>query len=560
MITEQEFRKKMRDTNIPESQWGPMRVAMDVATEPVTQVDETVSVGVRQLEDVKEAIAAHGTRFTEIHEKTKGVESKLTEYQDEIGKREADLDGRIKALEASTEKKRSMVFPDGESNEDAAARDVIEMHALPLMMLATCRRADRSTTFSPTYSGYLSEEFAALGAHFGLRPEALRAAAEQKMPSAAMAIPPRFHDRTMQAAADRAYQYMMTRAASTSVTGSGEEFMETVMSSQLFRRLRLENKIIANLNVIDMPRAKMDFPAEGADFTYYYVAENTSDTPNEMGKTTPGTENIEFAAKKAGAAGRFSYESVVNSIIPMAGYFHEKAVTGMNDFLEYAVMRGDRAATANANINKNDGTPTTTAGAASGYLVVNGIHKFCIDGITSGSTARQGTVSDMATFAEADISTLRTSAGKYGVDPANIMLVTTVGGYFKFFNATNFPSLVTIEKYGSAATILTGELARINGIPIIVSLPLTKTEDGEAGECITTSSTLKDHITLIHRPSYLVGFSPLNGASRVLIETDRNILTQMNDIVISVCLDLEQVHTHDATNGHYPAVLGYDID
>jgi len=336
--------------------------------------------------------------------------------------------------------------------------------------------------------------------------------------------------------------------------------METVMSAQLFRTIRLENKIIANLNVIDMPRAKIDFPAEGADFTYYYVAENTSDTPTEMGKSTPGTGNVTFEAKKTGAAGRFSYESVRDSIIPMAGYFNEKAINGMNANLEYLAMRGDRATGANANINKNDGTPTTTAGAASAYLAVNGIHKFCIDGVTAGSTARQGTTADMATFAEADIITLRSAAGKYGVMPSDCFLVTTVGGYFKFFNATNFPNLVTLEKYGSAATILTGELARIGGIPIVVSLPLVKTEDAQSGECITTSSTLKDHITLIHRASYLVGFAPLNGASRVLIETDRNILTQMNDIVISVCLDLEQVQAHDATNGYYPAVLGYDID
>jgi hypothetical protein len=56
--------------------------------------------------------------------------------------------------------------------------------------------------------------------------------------------------------------------------------------------------------------------------------------------------------------------------------------------------------------------------------------------------------------------------GVFGADPAQLVIITDIPTAFKF---EDLSEVMTIDKYGPQATILTGELARIKGIPIIKS-------------------------------------------------------------------------------------------
>jgi hypothetical protein len=63
---------------------------------------------------------------------------------------------------------------------------------------------------------------------------------------------------------------------------------------------------------------------------------------------------------------------------------------------------------------------------------------------------------------------------------------------------------VTVDKYGPGATILTGELGRIFGIPIISPGYAVKTEaDGK--QSTTESNNSKGHITLFNPRNFLAG-------------------------------------------------------
>ena len=64
--------------------------------------------------------------------------------------------------------------------------------------------------------------------------------------------------------------------------------------------------------------------------------------------------------------------------------------------------------------------------------------------------------------------------------------------------------VTTVDKYGPAATILTGELGSIYGIPIISPPYASKTEaDGKAST--TEASNTKGQITLFAPAAYLAG-------------------------------------------------------
>src|SRR5262249_43416370 len=60
----------------------------------------------------------------------------------------------------------------------------------------------------------------------------------------------------------------------------------------------------------------------------------------------------------------------------------------------------------------------------------------------------------------------RKKMGKYGVRADQLAHIVSMNAYVQLLADT---SLLTLEKYGPNATILTGELGRVDGAPVIVS-------------------------------------------------------------------------------------------
>ncbi len=72
--------------------------------------------------------------------------------------------------------------------------------------------------------------------------------------------------------------------------------------------------------------------------------------------------------------------------------------------------------------------------------------------------------------------------------------------YAKLLSDTN---LATVDKFGPHATVLTGEIAKVDGVPVLVSaeMPLTQA-DGKAN---TTGNT-KGQAVCVYRPGWVVGY------------------------------------------------------
>jgi hypothetical protein len=60
----------------------------------------------------------------------------------------------------------------------------------------------------------------------------------------------------------------------------------------------------------------------------------------------------------------------------------------------------------------------------------------------------------------------RKKMGKYGVDPNELAHILSINEYIDLLSDT---AVFTLEKYGPNATILTGELAKVDNVPVIVS-------------------------------------------------------------------------------------------
>jgi hypothetical protein len=85
----------------------------------------------------------------------------------------------------------------------------------------------------------------------------------------------------------------------------------------------------------------------------------------------------------------------------------------------------------------------------------------------------------------------------------------------------------TLDKYGSEAVLLTGELGRYRGIPIVPSesMPLTEA-DGKASD--TAGNNTLGQIAFVNKNLWRVGYR-----RQLLIEVDRDIQTRQTFLVAS---------------------------
>jgi hypothetical protein len=94
----------------------------------------------------------------------------------------------------------------------------------------------------------------------------------------------------------------------------------------------------------------------------------------------------------------------------------------------------------------------------------------------------------------------RKKMGKYGIDPQKVAHVISMAGLIGLLDDT---SVLTLEKYGPQATIFNGELAKVDGSPIIVS-PAVRDDLNASGVYDGTTTTETVAIS-VYRPGFLRG-------------------------------------------------------
>jgi hypothetical protein len=191
------------------------------------------------------------------------------------------------------------------------------------------------------------------------------------------------------------------------------------------------------------------------------------------------------------------------------------------------VLNGDATNLATGNINLDDADPADTKH----YLAFDGIRHVGLVDNTGNSKDIAGAIS-RTEFLLAQGRMVDTTAGKYffwgfPLDPMDLIHCMDFETYIR---VTDLNETTTVDKMGPQATILTGQLASINGHPIIVSPAMSKTEaDGKVST--TGSNNTKGQIATYNRRGFVVGWR-----RRVQIETERLPATDQTRIVASLRL------------------------
>ena len=322
-------------------------------------------------------------------------------------------------------------------------------------------------------------------------------------------------------------------------TGFGAEFIPNTLSASLIPIFRDARSLVNSMRTIPLPTSPYNFPVQGVDVKPYLVTENTSDDPaalaqaNYIPARTPATSKVTFTANGFKVRGLVSAEAEEDSIISQIDFLRDMLVQSEVDGLEDCAINGDTTATH----QDSDVTAATD-------------HRKAFKGFRKLASAAAKINAGGDKLTTNDILTARTKMGKFASDQRNCAIIVSQIGMTHLVGDVNF---ITFEKAGGAATLPTGAVGVIFGIPVITSGFLR--EDLSAAG-VYSASVNRTHCIVAHRPSFAFGMRRgMTLGSMFDIQSDRHI------IVVTMRVDFQRIQA-EVTSGNiaYNCVNIYNVD
>ena len=330
----------------------------------------------------------------------------------------------------------------------------------------------------------------------------------------------------------------MTRAAMDSTTaGSGDELVATLEARELWQDVNLQTLVAPIIPTFPMPSNPFDVPRQLGDVNFFPGTENTAttDTALATGRTT-------LTAFELVGQVPYSFTLEEDGVIAMLPEIRASLVRNVAEVLDDIILNADRSTTNNINA---DGATISAAstGKAHWLLGYDGIlHLPLVDNATQGNDHDAAVSDDM-------FNELRGTLGKYGARPSQLAWVMDVN---TFIRAQSVAQFRTMDKLGPNATLLTGMLGAVEGIPVIVSeqMPLADA-DGKITD--GASSNTKGRMLLVNRTQWAQGFR-----RQLMIDVDRD--TQKRQTVVTVSFRHALAERSGTRSSATHTGLQYNID
>lgn len=240
------------------------------------------------------------------------------------------------------------------------------------------------------------------------------------------------------------------KAFGSTVSGGGDEWVPTLISAQYIEEYQLDRVVEDKFQEIPLASAPYDLPTQSGVTKARAIAENTGIT-----STNFTTGKLTFSPTKLGEYYVLPEELNEDSAVAIYQIGTREIVEAQRRAVESAIINGD-----------NDGThidSDTQAGAADlAEKIWKGLRRQALANTANGGT----TDFTNAAVSETNLRVMRQRMKKFGVTPSELIWIVDPVGYAQFMV---LPSIVTLEKYGNAATVITGEVGKYQGIPVITS-------------------------------------------------------------------------------------------
>jgi len=300
---------------------------------------------------------------------------------------------------------------------------------------------------------------------------------------------------------------------------------------RVWDRLRLENRAAAQFTNMDLPTDSYNLPTATAGPTVYKVPEQTAGTPTlATGIITSQITDakVTFATGKMGCAVWFSGELDEDGIIPQLPIVRDQMAKAMDEGVEGVLLNGD----------KTTGTTSITVATAAttdACVIADGLRHFGL--VTPGTFKRDCGALDID-----DAIAIRQLMGKYGIRPSDLVWFCD---YNTIYKIVGFDEFMTVDKLGSKAVVVAGEVGELLGSPLVVSGEMNKY--GVDGKFHATPTT--GILMCAHKPSWIVGW-------RRRIKFGVNYYDHLDATRVTALLRMD-FQTFGTTYGH--ACVGYNI-
>lgn len=304
----------------------------------------------------------------------------------------------------------------------------------------------------------------------------------------------------------------INKALTATGANTGDELVPTGMQAQLWSDMFLASKVRALIPSIAMPTDPFEIPLGWGSVTWRKGTQNTATTVSD-----PATAKSTLTTTEQVAEVNWAYDLDEGSVIAVLPTLRSELTRDGAEQMDKFILNADATDAGTGNINLDDANPPDDS-----YYLSNGQdgirHLYLVDN-TGQSADISAVLTD--TLLRAGIGKL----GKYAADVSRLAMVTDAETYVN--NMLGLANVVTVDKFGPSATVLTGELSKYSGIPVVVSGAMAEAEDD--GKVSTTGSNNDEgQIAIFHRDMWRVGLM-----RELLVEIDRDIQKRQFIMVVS---------------------------
>ena len=315
------------------------------------------------------------------------------------------------------------------------------------------------------------------------------------------------------------WQSNLKAAMDSTTAGSGDELVDTQEARALWDDVNLETAIAPLFNAVQMPSNPFQIPLQLGDVNWYPGTENTAVTGS-----APATARQTMTAHELVAEVPWSYDLDEDAVIAMMDELRRSLLRNAHEVIDDVILNADT--TAQDNINADGATIAATTAGSGHYLIgFDGLlHQPLVDNSAMANNHNAAASADM-------FNEIRGKLGKYGVRPSDLAYVMDVNTYIKSLAVSSFR---TLDKFGPQATVLTGQLGAVDGIPVIVSEQMALADaDGKVTSGGNTNN--KGRLLIVNRSQWRVGFK-----RELTIETVRDAQKRQNIMVVSFRIALQE--------------------
>ena len=311
-----------------------------------------------------------------------------------------------------------------------------------------------------------------------------------------------------------AWQANLKAAMDSTTASRGDELVPTAEAATLWADVNLDTHVAALFPRVDMPTNPFQLPLQLGNVSWYPGTENTATTDTALATARQTLTAYELVAEVP-----WSLTLDEDAVIAMAGEVRSTLVRNAVEVIDDVLLNADTTAVNNINA---DTATITASDAGKGHWLVGFdglLHLPLVDNTAQGNDHGDAPDADM-------YNEVRGLLGKYGVRPSELAYIVDVSTYIKSLGAEEFR---TLDKLGPQATILNGQLAQVDGIPVIVSEQMAKSDDD--GKVTSGATNAKGRLLLVNRSQWRLGFR-----RELMIETTRDIQKRQNIMVVSMRL------------------------